>query len=687
MSLAYVIYTSGSTGKPKGVMIEHHSVCNFIQAQIHELKINSDDRVLQLTSMCFDVSIHEWANTLMSGATLYLISTEDKRNPEKIVEICNQYHITHLILTPSMLSMFPDVTLSNLKIIIIGGEMCSENLLRQWRNKVPVFINAYGPTETTIFSSFYRCEDNKPATIIGRPIDNTELYIMDEQQQLLPIGMVGELYIGGEGLARGYLHRDDLTKERFLQTPFGRLYKTGDLARFLSDGNLEYLGRIDNQVKIRGYRVELAEIEYLLLQDSEIQQAVVMMLDHVSSDRQLIAYITLQKKINHNKEFNQSLLKTILFNLEQKLPHYMIPSGFVLLNEMPLLPTGKIDRKKLSMQEYPIHREQSDYILPRNEIEFELLKIFKDILKADQIGTDDDFFMMGGNSLLAVSLATKLQKIFNYHIHLDEIYKKATISHLAKLLNDRIRKSLMLRSDNEFFSRCIFPIQTKGNQYPLFIVHPSFGLALPYLALARYFEERPLYGLSDPHFGQSKNRFVSIETMANFYLNVIQTVQNHGPYTILGWSFGGVVALEIAKQLQQKGESLDQIIMIDSYHPNQTEKQTEINIDEFLIHQGINPQSHEGSLFKFEMKNNVELLKKYSVKQFQGLVILLKAQRDKLLGTEFNGWEKTINPLPTIYNIPGKHEQLFDSHYIKSTTAQLKQIIFPFSNPPLSQNG
>jgi amino acid adenylation domain-containing protein/FkbH-like protein len=654
--IACIIYTSGSTGQPKGVLLEHGSICNIIHWHLTEQEIGFNDRILQLSSLCFDASIFDWAGALLSGATLYLTSKQTKRNPEQIVALCNQHQITQLLLTPSMLSTLPDVPLPYLKIMIIGGELCSDRLLSEWMQKIPLIINAYGPTEATIISSFQVCQKDQAANIIGRPITNTECYILDDQQQPMPMGMIGELYIGGLGLARGYLNRDDLTQSSFLQTPFGRLYKTGDLGRFLPDG-LHYLGRKDHQVKIRGQRVELGEIEHALSLDSQVNQAVVL----VNNNSQLIAYLVLK-----NTRDKMSELLKIHRALEQKLPSYLLPSGFVLLDKMPLLLTGKADRRALADQEYPILHAQDGFIAPRNETEWALSQLFKKLLKVSAVSREDDFFQIGGNSLLMVQLATTIQQRFHQTIPLDVLYTKPTIAHIGKILHSGLIQT------REIDATDLFPIQTQGDLIPLFLIHPSFGLALPYWGLSAYFEDRPIYGLSNPYFNDLNKQFTSLKEMACKYIKVIQKIQKQGPYLLAGWSFGGVVAFEMAQQLQQMGKEVNQVILIDSFHPQTTQT---IKEDFFLKQEQIDPLSTEGQLFKIEIEHNIELLKKYTPNPYQGTVTLLKAQASQKVNQKWNGWETTITPVPQVYNLSGQHEQLFNEKHLKSTAKQLKDII------------
>jgi amino acid adenylation domain-containing protein/FkbH-like protein len=674
--LAYVIYTSGSTGTPKGVMVEHRSICNLIQTQKDKFHLSHSSRILQFYSMCFDASVLEWISALLTGSTLYMIPHNIKRDPQKLIEKCNQHQITHLLLPPSMLAMFPEVSLPYLKVLQVGGETCPENILKKWQNKVPILFNAYGPTEVTVCSSSHQY-NGKSSVIIGKPNPNTQYYILDDSLKHVPIGMPGELYIGGSGLARGYLNRDDLTKERFLDTSMGRLYKTGDLARFHPDGHVAYMGRADRQVKIRGYRVELSEIEFHIAQHKSVQQAVVVLKDNT----QLVAYVSLRENVILDEFEKNSILHTIQTSLKEKLPNYMLPAGFVLLDleYFPMLPNGKIDRNNLRLQNHSFFQITNTHIATSDSIEFALSEIWKEKLNIEYISTNDDFFLIGGNSLLAVSLVIKIQEKFKDSITLDEFYSNSTIAGVSSLIKQKMRNFLNIPADDVLLSKCLLPIQPKGNSSPLFMVHPSFGLALPYMGLERYFSSQPIYGISNPHFGQTKNRFTSIGEMADFYNLAIQKIQHKGPYTLAGWSFGGLVALEMARKLKQQNISVNNVVLLDSYHPSCISDESESVVNDILMQYKLKPDSDESALIKFEMKENASLAKAYNIR-YTGKVNIIKAQETKP-EHHLNGWENSIFPKPKMHYMSCRHENLFDAKHVAQTAEQLKHSLI--AKPPI----
>ncbi|MBD2562853.1 MULTISPECIES: amino acid adenylation domain-containing protein [Nostoc] len=440
--LANLIYTSGSTGKPKGVMVEHKGLCNLAQAQIQTFGLTSDSRVLQFASFSFDASISEILMALGSGATLYL-GTKDSLLPGKpLIEQLRDRSITHITLPPSALAVMPGSELSALQTIIVAGEASSAELIRQWsagRN----FFNAYGPTEASVCATIAKCTEDDNKISIGKAIANVQVYILDEYLQPVPIGVPGELHIGGLGLARGYLNRPELTKEKFIPNPFkgageSKLYKTGDLARYLPDGNIEYLGRIDNQVKIRGFRIELGEIEELLNQHEDVQAGCVIARKDNPGDKRLVAYV-----VGHKQ--HPATISQLRSFLSSQLPQYMIPHAFVMLESLPLTPNGKVDRRALRA---PDSREglEISFVAPRSPIEEILAQIWTQALKVDQVGIYDNFFELGGHSLLATQLVSRIRNIFKVELPLREFFARTTVAELARSIEQLQQQDLELVS-------------------------------------------------------------------------------------------------------------------------------------------------------------------------------------------------------------------------------------------------
>ncbi|WP_390625552.1 MULTISPECIES: non-ribosomal peptide synthetase [Calothrix] len=433
-NLANLIYTSGSTGRPKGVMVEHKGLCNLAQAQIQTFGVNSDSRILQFASFSFDASIWEVIMALGSGGTLYL-GTKDSLLPGKpLVEQLRKHSITHVTLPPSALAVMPSDELPALQTIIVAGEACSPELIKQW-SVGRSFFNAYGPTEATVCATIAKCTEDEKITI-GNAIANTQIHILDEYLQPVPVGVAGELHIGGVGLARGYLNRPDLTQEKFIPNPLekaegSRLYKTGDLARYLSDGTIEYLGRIDHQVKIRGFRIELGEIEAALSQHNDVQICCVIAREETGGNKRLVAYVGTQKNVTITTgELRQFLA--------DKLPGYMVPSAFVILESLPLTPNGKVDRRALPNPD--LHQELSDYVMPNTEIENIIAGIWQQALAIEKVGIYNNFFELGGHSLLLVSINQQLQEKFGVELSIVDLFNYPTIHSFSQYLITKINQ-------------------------------------------------------------------------------------------------------------------------------------------------------------------------------------------------------------------------------------------------------
>jgi len=426
-NLAYVIYTSGSTGKPKGVLVAHSGVSNLATSLIQISDVQPNSRVLQFCSLSFDGSVTELVMALLSGATM-VMGTRDSLLPgPSLIQLLRDFEIATVALLPSVLAVLPANELPALRTVIAAGEACSRELVAKW-SAGRRFFNGYGPTECTVCTTMVECTDSKEAPPIGRPLPNTQVYILDAQQQLVPIGVPGELYIGGVGVTRGYLNRPELTAERFIPHPFSndsasRLYKTGDLARYLPDGNIEYLGRIDHQVKIRGFRIELGEIEAVLRQNPAVEDAVVIGQEYDLHDNRLVAYVVpSQEQVLSTSELRRYL--------KQKLPDHMVPSAFVPLEALPLTPNDKVDRRALPAPEFQPELQQS-LVAPRTPIEEMLTSIWADVLRIELMGVHHNFFELGGHSLLATQVISRVRDTLAVELPLRSLFEAPTIAELA----------------------------------------------------------------------------------------------------------------------------------------------------------------------------------------------------------------------------------------------------------------
>jgi amino acid adenylation domain-containing protein len=434
-NLAYVIYTSGSTGRPKGVQIPHRAVVNFLESMRRIPGLTEDDRLLSVTSLSFDIAGLELYLPLMVGATVFLVDRAFSSDASRLLELLEQSGATVMQATPATWRLLLDGGWQGSKHlkVLCGGEALSRQLANQLLQKSGSLWNMYGPTETTIWSSVYPIESEDGPVPISPPIANTQFYILDSHLKPLAVGVPGELHIGGSGLARGYLNRPELTAEKFIAHPFSekpgeRLYKTGDLARYLPDGNIEYLGRMDYQVKIRGFRVELGEIEAVLRSHPAVGEAVVLMREESSGEKRLVAYLVADgKTVSSDSELRNFVRK--------RLPDYMVPSAFVFLDALPLTSSGKVDRRALPPPDSSRPDLEATYVAPRTNAERVIANIWQEVLRLKKVGMHDNFFDLGGHSLLMVQVHSKLRQAFEKKISMVEMFQYPTIASVAKHLN------------------------------------------------------------------------------------------------------------------------------------------------------------------------------------------------------------------------------------------------------------
>lgn len=573
-SLAYILYTSGSTGVPKGVAMPHRPLVNLMRWQVQRSAPLHIQRTLQFASLNFDVSFQEIFSTWSSGGCLYLIAEDLRREAGRLLDWLRENAIERLFLPFVALQSLAEAAQTaaelptSLREIITAGEQLRiDDTLRRFFARLPGcrLDNQYGPTEAHVVSA-YLLEgepDNWPdLPPIGRPIANARLYVLDRRLQPQPIGVPGELYIGGLSLARGYLQAPELTAERFLPSPFvagERLYRTGDLARFLPDGNLMFLGRRDTQVKVRGYRVEMGEIEVLLSQHPAISQAVVIAQqdESGSAGTRLLAYVT----VRPGAEVTSAALR---WHLQQSLPDYMIPAEIIFLEAFPLTPSGKVDRRRLPLPER--RGGEAEVTPPRDELESWLCQVWQEVLGLQRVGIQDSFFDLGGHSLLALRLFARLEQRLGRRLPVTLLFQYQTIAQLAEYLRRE--------QEHPAWSELV-PIHlpaSASQRPPFFMVHTFGGGVLTYAPVIRAMgQDLPVYGLEARGLDGVTPPHTSIPEMAAAYVQAIRRLQPHGPYYLGGYCFGGVVAYEMACQLQQLGERTAFLAIIDGYAPAQTQ--------------------------------------------------------------------------------------------------------------------
>jgi amino acid adenylation domain-containing protein len=553
--LAYVIYTSGSTGTPQGVMVGHQNLVHEIEGLRIRYGLSGQDRVLQFASIAFDMSVEEIFAALLSGAGLVLRTDEWLSGVRAFYERCDRHGVSVVNLPPVFWQRLvredgieiPDT----LRQVMIGGEAASSSAMAAWFRRGghrPRLINAYGPTEATVNATLHELQaDTCDRQIIGRPISNARIYILDGRGEPVPIGVSGEIHIGGAGVARGYLNRPELTSERFIASPFvagERLYRTRDLGRYHADGTIEYLGRNDQQVKIRGFRIELGEIEARLSSYPGVGEGVVVAREDAAGEKRLVGYYTLADAASGRALEVDDLRR----HLALTLPDYMVPAAYVHLGALPLTPNGKMDRKSL-----PAPAEDSfarrDYETPLGELEVMLAFIWSAVLSQERVGRHDNFFDLGGNSLLAMSLLDALSQR-NFSVTIRTLFENPDIASLAKCI----------------LEGSVIPIRSTGTQSPLFFIHELASLDYQFSELSRHIDpDIPIYGL--PALPLSAFKSQTMDGIAMRLLAIIRSIQPVGPYRLAGWSFGGLVAYEIAIQLLGRDQIVEFIGLLNSHCP------------------------------------------------------------------------------------------------------------------------
>ncbi len=562
---AYVIYTSGSTGQPKGVEIEHAAIVNYVQSAVEQFKLTKTDRVLQFASISFDASAEEIFPTLASGGALVIRDDTMSLAAEDFLNECDQLGVTVLDLpTAYWRHLVQEIgsrsfaVPSSLRLVVIGGERAEPQHLALWQRTTGGrirLLNTYGPTETTVVATSWEAPaDWSPSSAeipIGLPVANVEAFVLDRRGQLVPTGVAGELHIGGTGLARGYLNRPELTAEKFIPHPFragARVYKTGDRVRRLPDGNLQFLGRLDDQVKIRGFRVELGEIEAALCAHDRVRQCVVRAWLDTSGQSRLAAYLVPDGPAPEPDELRRYL--------GQRLPDHMIPAAFVTLESLPLNRSHKVDRNALPEPIVTRSDRKTGFLAPRNEIELELTTLWEDVLGVAPIGMHDNFFDLGGHSMLAVQLVSRIRKHFQRSVPLSALLSDGTIERMAVLIEQL--------DDDRPWSPLV-PIRPHGALAPLFCIHPAGGNVLSYYELAHHLDpDRPVYAIQARGVDGAQPPHARLDEMVDAYVTAIRSVQPSGPYHLVGWSSGGVVAYAIALQLREAGEEIGSVALIDS---------------------------------------------------------------------------------------------------------------------------
>jgi amino acid adenylation domain-containing protein len=709
--MAYVIYTSGSTGKIKGVQVPRGALTNVLWSMREWLKLSECDRLLAVTTISFDIAGMDVWLPLLVGAQIVVASREAAADGNALRDLLDRHRITFLQATPVTWRLLFDSGWSgkpDLQTVCTGEAMPLE-VAAQLVPIVRRVWNLYGPTETTIWSTGYRVTDGQEPILIGRPVANTKCYILDGQGQPVPVGVTGELYIGGDGLARGYLNRPELTAEKFVADPFRtgeeRMYSTGDLARYRPDSNIECLGRIDHQVKIRGYRIELGEIEAVLKGQPEIKQAVVIAREDRPGEKRLVAYLVAAAS-------TAPTTLELRTRLKRQLPDYMAPTAYVFLDQIPISSNGKIDRKALPLPEETPTIQADTYIAPRNHLEKTLVGIWAEVLGAQQVGLDDDFFDLGGHSLVGVRLLAKIKKIYQVNLELAVLFEARTVRQFA----DVIRK-LKQPTSGEY---TLVPIQPNGSRIPFFCVHGVGGGVLNYQAIAKALgPDQPFYAFRSLLLTWEDIRETSIEELASAYIKEMRSFFPQGPYLIGGGSFGGIVAFEMAQQLYAQGAEPALLVLFDTSAPGSvqsvgtTEKlrgfwqrlrdqgvpylvrKVVLKGDDWrqrLVKRSRDVASYYHRLAASDLpvrlryyqvqEAHSRTMARYKIQRYPGKITLMRAIDRGYLGMELLGtredpmlgWGALAGGLE-IHDVPGEHGNVLNEPHVRTVAEELETIL------------
>lgn len=555
-NLAYVIYTSGSTGRPKGVACHHLGLANLAAAQVRTFAVDAASRVLQFASFGFDASVSEIAMALAAGAALVMAPRERLFPGEILHAFLERERITHVTLVPSVLELVPAKPLPLLRTLAVAGESCPAHLVDRW-SPGRLMLNAYGPSEVTVCATMGRCKPGDPHPAIGRPMANMETYVLDERLQPVPAGVEGELWVGGAGVARGYLGAAAATADRFVPHPFApapgaRLYRTGDRARFRRDATLDCLGRADTQVKLRGFRIELGEIEAVLRTHPQVAAAAVLLREDTPGEKRLVAYVEARSP----EPPTEVALRR---HLGGALPDYMVAQSFVVMQSLPRTAKGSIARASLPPPADAGGAGDETMLEPRDTVELELVRIWERVLGRSPIGVRDNFFTLGGHSFLAVRLVAEIRERFASELPLPVVLQSPTIEELATVIHER--------GEEQPWSPLV-TLRAEGTRAPLFCVHPAGGTVLCYAELATALApDVPFHALQALGLAAGQQPLRSVADMAALYRETLLAAQPRGPYHLAGWSAGGLIAWELAQQLHAHGHDVALLAMFDAYAP------------------------------------------------------------------------------------------------------------------------
>jgi len=692
--IAYVIYTSGSTGRPRGVLLHHAGLANYTLAAAELFELHPGDRMLQFCSISFDAAVEEIFATWAAGATLVFRTEDVSLEPGELLGWVAKQHVTVMDLPTAywhewvyaMPGLSPKVP-PGLRLVIVGGEKASAEAYSTWHklvgNRVRL-VNTYGPAEASVVATTYEPRlqpgDELPTVLpIGRPVANVRVYLLDPHLNPVPVGVSGELHIGGVGVAQGYLNLPQLTQEKFIpdifsDVPSARLYKTGDLARYLPSGDIEFLGRSDNQVKIRGFRVEPGEIESVLTKHDGVHEAAVVLREDAPGNKRLVGYVVRSQQ----ETTTESELRR---HVQKRLPEYMVPSEFVFLQSMPLTPNGKIDRRALPTSKFESPLETIHAATADDPLQAQLIKIWEELLGRKPIGIQDNFFDLGGHSLLAARLMHRVKQVHGKTLPLAVLLQAPTVEQLAAVLRDGWSRHWS----------CLVAIQPKGLRPPFFCVHGVGGNVVGFQQLAQHMKpDYPFYGLQSQGLDGKRPCHTRIEDMAAHYLDEIRTVQAKGPYQLGGFSLGGLVAYEMACQLLAGGEDVSLLVLFDTYasnpkpvneslldllrHPTRVQLWQLPEVLRKKVRRTVRAWRLPEDLKKVG-RTNARAAEQYRLRPYSGKATLLRAGDTWRVSEDpYAEWGQLAGTLKTI-RIPGAHMDILREPHVNRLAECLKGCI------------
>lgn len=666
---AYIMYTSGTTGQPKGIMTTHSNIARVVK-NTNYLTISETDTLLSLSNSVFDGFTFDVYGALLNGAKLVLPKKDTILDMHELTELIKRESISVMFVPTALFNLLVDEEtdwMRSVRKVLFGGERASVQHVRKAFDVMGKgrLINVYGPTESTVFATYYSVDEAPPIEAysipIGKPINQTGAYILSQQGQLQPIGMVGELCLSGKGLAKGYLNRPDLTKEAFITHPFAageRLYRTGDLAYFRADGLIEYAGRVDDQVKIRGHRIELTEIEAHLLMHPGVKQAALITDQHGSSQHtRLLAYMTCEDEWKDKVDVIKSGLK-------EKLPAYMQPHELIRLEKMPLTPNGKVDKRQLPKPEAP--QGNRHVKLPANEVEQKLLVMWREVLERDDISTDDHFFEIGGHSLKAMSLLSKVSKEFDVQVPIHLLFETPTIEAISRYIQQQ---------DHEAAGYLVF---NESQTSTVFALPPLPGYGFIYQEAAKTLDSVRLIAFD----------FIEADHRMTQYVHHIQHLQPEGPLTLMGYSGGCYLAFELVQSLEQAGRTVEKVIMIDSYKKIGESDLEGRSIDDdiaAIVHQSKQSELAQGELVQEALAQKTRAYYETFVKgvnqgKIQADIDFIQSEEQIEIPDWMDHWEEATTGAYRYYQGYGEHADMFKNKECAAQNAQLIQKIINQKN-------